>query len=118
MEEALYDSHSIRRFARLSLARDSIPDETTILNFRHLLEKHDIAADALEAVNLLMADQGMMARKGTIVVSGIAIIPTSPVAFKNSSPIFSLRSDRWKMKFCRCSGMTKSQALWRPVLVA
>lgn len=66
MEEALYDSTSIRRFAKLSLARGSIPDETTILNFRHLLEHHDIAADALEAVNLLLADQGMMVRKGTI----------------------------------------------------
>jgi len=49
MEEALYDSHSIRKFAKLSLARGSIPDETTILNFRHLLEKHSIAADPLEA---------------------------------------------------------------------
>ncbi len=45
----------------------SIPDETTILNFRHLLEKHDIAADALEAVNLLLADQGITVRKGTII---------------------------------------------------
>ncbi|WP_322995015.1 IS5 family transposase [Castellaniella sp.] len=67
MEEALYDSTSIRNFAKLSLTRGSIPDETTILNFRHLLEKHDIAADALEAVNLLLADQGITVRKGTII---------------------------------------------------
>lgn len=65
MEEALYDSTSIRNFAKLSLTRGSIPDETTILNFRHLLEKHNIAADALEAVNLLLQDQGMMVRKDT-----------------------------------------------------
>ncbi len=64
MEEALYDSTSIRNFAKLSLTRGSIPDETTILNFRHLLEAHDIAADALEAVNLLLADQGITVRKG------------------------------------------------------
>src|SRR3546814_4521967 len=69
MEEALYDSTSIRRFAKLSLARGGIPDETTILNFRHLLEKHDLASDALEAVNLLLADQGMTVRRGTIVRS-------------------------------------------------
>ncbi|MGE4341372.1 MAG: IS5 family transposase [Pigmentiphaga sp.] len=77
MEEALYDSTSIRRFAKLSLARGSIPDETTILNFRHLLEQHDIAADALEAVNLLLADQGMMVRKGTIVDATIIEAPSS-----------------------------------------
>src|SRR5690625_14900 len=77
MEEALYDSHSIRTFAKLSLTRGSIPDETTILNFRHLLEKHDIAADALEAVNLLLADQGMTVRKGTIVDATIIEAPSS-----------------------------------------
>jgi len=77
MEEALYDSTSIRNFAKLSLTRGSIPDETTILNFRHLLEKHNIAADALEAVNLLLQDQGMMVRKGTIVDATIIEAPSS-----------------------------------------
>ena len=41
-EEALYDMHSMRDFAGLDLAQDTIPDETTILNFRHLLEKHSL----------------------------------------------------------------------------
>lgn len=77
MEEALYDSASIRKFAKLSLTRGSIPDETTILNFRHLLEKHDIAADALEAVNLLLIDQGITVRKGTIVDATIIEAPSS-----------------------------------------
>lgn len=77
MEEALYDSTSIRNFAKLSLTRGSIPDETTILNFRHLLEKHDIAADALEAVNLLLQDQGMTVRTGTIVDATIIEAPSS-----------------------------------------
>jgi len=77
MEEALYDSTSIRRFAKLSLTRGSIPDETTILNFRHLLEKHNLAADALEAVNLTLADQGITIRKGTIVDATIIEAPSS-----------------------------------------
>ncbi len=46
MEEALYDSLSMRRFAKLSQGR--VPDETTILNFRHLLEKHDVAEGIFE----------------------------------------------------------------------
>lgn len=77
MEEALYDSTSIRHFAKLSLTRGSIPDETTILNLRHLLEKHGIAAEALEAVNLLLQDQGMTVRKGTIVDATIIEAPSS-----------------------------------------
>jgi hypothetical protein len=43
-EEALYDIQSMRAFCVLELGRDAIPDETTILNFRHLLERHDLTA--------------------------------------------------------------------------
>lgn len=50
MEEAVSDSLSIREFATSSVTGGGIPDETRILNFRHLLQKHDSAADALEAV--------------------------------------------------------------------
>lgn len=77
MEEALYDNTSIRNFAKLSLTRSSVPDETTILNFHRLLERHNIAADALEAVNLLLADQGITVRKGTIVDATTIEAPSS-----------------------------------------
>ncbi len=80
MEEALYDSFSMRQFARLGGGR--VPDETTILNFRHLLEKHGIAEEALEAVNLLLQDQGIQVRKGTIVDATIIDAPSST---KNAS---------------------------------
>ena len=45
-EEALYDIQSMRAFAGLELGCDAIPDETTILNFRHLLERHDLTVDS------------------------------------------------------------------------
>lgn len=77
MEEALYDITSMRRFAGLSLTRGAVPDETTILNFRHLLERHDLATGALEAVNLLLQDQGILVRKGTIVDATIIEAPSS-----------------------------------------
>ena len=54
MEEALYEIASLRSFARLSL-NEPIPDETTILNFRHLLEVNDLAEDMLKAINALLA---------------------------------------------------------------
>jgi transposase, IS5 family len=67
MEEALYEIASMRRFAGLSLAKGAVPDETTILNFRHLLGKHGLTALIFEAVNSYLASRGLRLSKGTIV---------------------------------------------------
>ena len=82
MEEALYEISSMRRFARLSLARGTIPDETTILHFRHLLEKHALAERILATVNGLLVRQGLMLKQGTIVDATIIAAPSST---KNST---------------------------------
>jgi IS5 family transposase len=76
MEEALYEIASLRTFARLSLA-GSIPDETTILNFRHLLEENDLAEDIFKTVNSLLARKGLMLKKGSIVDATIIAAPSS-----------------------------------------
>ena len=65
-EEALYDIQSMRAFADLELGRDAIPDETTILNFRHLLEVHDLTKAIFAAVSEHLEDKGAMLRGGTI----------------------------------------------------
>ncbi len=67
MEEALYEVAPLRRFAGLSLTRGSVPDETTILNFRRLLETHALAPKVLAAINTHLTDQGLLLRQGTIV---------------------------------------------------
>ena len=67
MEEALYEIAPLRRFAGLSLARGSVPDETTILNFRRLLESHDLAPKVLATINAYLSDKGLLLRQGTIV---------------------------------------------------
>lgn len=67
MEESLYDSLSMRQFSGLSLTRDSLPDETTILNFRHLLERNQLAGRLLAEVNAMLGERGMLLRRGTIV---------------------------------------------------
>jgi IS5 family transposase len=74
MEEALYEIASMRQFARLSLL-EPIPDETTILNFRHLLERHGLAAKLLEAVNRHLQGKGQLLRHGTIVDAMIIDAP-------------------------------------------
>lgn len=81
MEEALYEVSPLRQFAKLSLL-DAIPDETTMLHFRHLLERHGLAAKMLEAVNRDLSKRGLLLRQGTIVDATIIHAPSS---IKNSS---------------------------------
>jgi IS5 family transposase len=76
-EEALYDSESMRRFARIELSVDKVPDESTILNFRHLLEEHDLTKAMFERINGLMEQKGLLLRSGTIVDATIIAAPSS-----------------------------------------
>lgn len=76
-EEALYDSESMRRFARIELSVDRVPDESTILNFRHLLEEHDLTKAMFERINGLMEQKGLLLRSGTIVDATIIAAPSS-----------------------------------------
>ena len=77
MEEALYEVAPPRRFAGLSLTHGSVPDETTILNFRRLLEMHDLAPKVLAAVSTHLTQQGLLLRSGTIVDATILHAPSS-----------------------------------------
>lgn len=76
-EEALYDVESMRRFARIELGVDGVPDETTILRFRRLLERHGLAEGLLTAINARLESQGLMLRSGTIVDATILHAPSS-----------------------------------------
>lgn len=76
MEDALYDSAAMRGFAQLSLSRP-IPDETTILNFRRLLEQYELAPEILKRVNALLVGKGLMCKQGSIVDATIIAAPSS-----------------------------------------
>ena len=76
MVEALYDTPVMRRFARLS-GLDNVPDETTILNFRRLLETHGLAESIFERVNAHLARKGQSLKAGTIVDATIIAAPSS-----------------------------------------
>lgn len=65
MEEALYEITSMRQFARLKLSAP-ITEDTTIMNFRHLLEKHQLATGILETINNYLRDKGLSLHQGTI----------------------------------------------------
>jgi IS5 family transposase len=76
-EEALYDSIAIRQFAGVSTDADIIPDETSILNFRRLLEKHQLTERLLAEINAHLSERGLLVGKGTIVDATIIDAPSS-----------------------------------------
>ncbi len=77
VEEALYDSLSMREFARVDLGEAPPPDETTIRKFRHLLEEHKLGKKLFAEVNRYLADCGITVSGGTIVNATIIHAPSS-----------------------------------------
>jgi transposase, IS5 family len=81
-EDTIYDSESMRRFVGVDLADDTIPDETTILRFRHLIEKHDLGEAIFHEINTLLVEKRLLLSGGTIVDATIIAAPSST---KNST---------------------------------
>jgi len=77
VEEALYDSPLMRRFAQIDLGNEPVPDETTVCKFRHLLEAHDLGSAMMKAVNLHLQSRGIKIATGTIVDATIIHAPSS-----------------------------------------
>jgi IS5 family transposase len=76
-EDALYDSESMRRFVGLELGEDAIPDESTILHFRHLLEAHQLTEAMFALVRGLLESRGLLLKSGTVVDATIIAAPSS-----------------------------------------
>ena len=76
-EEALYESVSMCRFVGIDLGREPVPDETTILKFRHLLEKHHLGKKLFREVHRHLESQGVKVTQGTIVDATIINAPSS-----------------------------------------
>lgn len=77
VEDAIYDSYAMRRFMRLDFAVEDVPDATTLLHFRHLLEERDLGAALLAAQNEIFEDQGWIMRGGSIIDATIIAAPSS-----------------------------------------
>lgn len=75
-EEALYDKYSMCAFAGLDLSHDAIPDETTVLNFRHLLEHHNLTEAVFAEVSAYLQEHSLLLRGGTIMDA--TLIAASP----------------------------------------
>jgi len=77
MEEALYDVPLYRQFAGLDIGNRGVPDESTLLRFRHLLEEHKLAARMLLVINTTLAAQGLMLKTGSVVDATLIDAPSS-----------------------------------------
>ena len=77
LEDALYDSQALQRFARIELEAEGVPDATTLLKFRHLLETHDLGKALCTAINADLAARGLLLRAGTLVDATLIAAPSS-----------------------------------------
>lgn len=77
LEDALYDSQAMREFIGIDLGRENVPDATTLLKFRRLLEQHDLTAAILADVNAHLTERGLMMRQGVVADATIIAAPSS-----------------------------------------
>ena len=77
LEDSLYDITSLREFVGIDLGREAIPDATTLLKFRHLLERNNLSAQMLQAINADLEGRGLLMRAGTIVDATLIAAPSS-----------------------------------------
>ena len=82
MEEALYDTPMFREFAGLDVGEDHLPDESTILRFRHMLETHNLSIQILATVNATLTAKGLLLKQGTVIDATLIAAPSST---KNST---------------------------------
>jgi transposase, IS5 family len=77
LEDALYDSQALRSFAGIDLNHDPVPDATTVLHFRHWLERHELTKVLFDDIAAMLEERGLLMRQGTIVDATIIAAPSS-----------------------------------------
>ena len=77
VEDAIYDSQAMREFVGIDLGRESVPDATTLLRFRRLLEAKKLTAKLFEGINEHLVARGLLLRQGTMVDATIIAAPSS-----------------------------------------
>jgi IS5 family transposase len=77
VEDAIYDSQALRQFLSIDLSQQSVPDATTLMGFRHLLEAHQLTAALLVEINAMLIEQGLLMSKGTLVDATLIAAPSS-----------------------------------------
>ena len=82
VEDFIYDSYAMRKFMKINFLTESVPDATTLLKFRHILEKNEIGKKIFDEINNTLDNAGLIMHGGTIIDATIISVPTST---KNST---------------------------------
>ena len=77
VEDAIYDSQALRRFMAIDLCKQSVPDATTLMGFRHLLEANDLSQTMLAEINAMLKERGLLMSQGTLVDATLIAAPSS-----------------------------------------
>lgn len=77
VEDAIYDSYAMRKFMKINFTDEQVPDATTLLKFRHLLEEHHLGEQMFRAINYVLEQAGCMMKGGTVVDATIINAPSS-----------------------------------------
>jgi IS5 family transposase len=77
VEDAVYDSQALRNFMGIDLSQTSVPDATTLMGFRHLLEAHDLTKAMLVEINVMLMERGLLMTQGTLVDATLIAAPSS-----------------------------------------
>lgn len=77
VEDAVYDSQALRQFLNIDLSKQSVPDATTLMGFRHLLEAHNLTQAMLVEINAMLIERGLLMSKGTLVDATLIAAPSS-----------------------------------------
>lgn len=84
VEDAIYDSQALRNFMGIDLCKQSVPDATTLMGFRHLLEANNLAQAMLVEVNAMLIERGLLMSKGTLVDATLIAAPSSTKNLKHA----------------------------------
>ena len=77
VEDAVYDFQALSGFMGIELSRESVPDATTLMGFRHLLEENDLTRAMLVEVNAMLLERGLLMTRGTLVDATLIAAPSS-----------------------------------------
>ena len=77
VEDAIYDSQALRSFMAIDLCKQSVPDATTLMGFRHLLEANDLSQTMLAEINAMLKERGLLMSQGTLVDATLIAAPSS-----------------------------------------
>jgi hypothetical protein len=67
LEDSLYDSAALRAFAGIALAVEAVPDATTLMKFRHRLEKHELTRKLFDEIGIMLCERGLLLKEGTML---------------------------------------------------